>query len=56
MVLPELARRLVNPRLVADPPPYRPNPGLRGPRHLQITYDAVAPAAAPVRAESRSQW
>ena len=44
-MLPELARRLVNPRLVADPPPYRPNPGLRGPRHLQIAYDAIAPAA-----------
>ena len=40
----ELARRLVNPRLVADPPPYRPNPELRGPRHLFIEYDAVAPA------------
>ncbi len=40
----ELARRLVNPRLVADPPPYRPNPELRGPRHLLVEYDAVVPA------------
>jgi len=40
----ELARRLVNPRLVTDPPPYRPNPELRGPRQLLIEYDAVAPA------------
>jgi cytochrome P450 len=48
--LPQLARRLVNPRLVADPPPYRPNPVLRGPRHLQVTYDAVAPAAEHVHA------
>jgi cytochrome P450 len=55
VVLPELARRLINPRLVTDPPPYRPNPGLRGPRHLQVTFDAVAPAAAPVRAGARSQ-
>jgi cytochrome P450 len=44
VALPELARRLINPRLVADPPPYRPNPELRGPRHLIIEYDAVAPA------------
>jgi len=44
VALQELARRLVNPRLVADPPPYRPNPELRGPRHLLIEHDAVAPA------------
>jgi cytochrome P450 len=44
VALPQLARRLVNPRLVTDPPPYRPNPELRGPRHLLIEYDAVAPA------------
>jgi cytochrome P450 len=44
VALAELARRLVNPRLAADPPPYRPNPELRGPRHLRIEYDAVAPA------------
>jgi cytochrome P450 len=44
VALSELARRLINPRLVADPPPYRPNPELRGPRHLFIEYDAVAPA------------
>jgi cytochrome P450 len=45
VALPELARRLVNPRLVADPPPYRPNPVLRGPRHLLVEFDAVTPAA-----------
>jgi cytochrome P450 len=44
VALQELARRLINPRLVTDPPPYRPNPELRGPRHLFIEYDAVAPA------------
>jgi cytochrome P450 len=44
VALSELARRLVNPRLVADPPPYRPNPELRGPCHLLVQYDAVAPA------------
>jgi cytochrome P450 len=47
VALTELARRLVNPRLVTDPPPYRPNPELRGPRHLLIEYDAVAPARQP---------
>ncbi|MEV4580904.1 cytochrome P450 [Nonomuraea jabiensis] len=44
LALGELARRLVNPRLVADPPPYRPNPGLRGPRHLHVEFDGVLPA------------
>jgi cytochrome P450 len=36
-----LARRLRNPRLVADPPPYRPSPVLRGPRHLLLEVDGV---------------
>ena len=39
----ELARRLVNPRLVNDPPPYRPSPTLRGPRHLTVEFDRVLP-------------
>jgi cytochrome P450 len=34
-----LAQRLVNPRLVHDPPPYRPSPVLRGPLHLPVSYD-----------------
>jgi hypothetical protein len=29
---------------VEDPPPYRPNPVLRGPVHLPIEIDAVRPA------------
>ncbi|MGW2212523.1 cytochrome P450 [Streptomyces sp. NPDC001781] len=41
IALAELARRLENPRLVADPPPYRPNAVLRGPRHLPLTIDGV---------------
>jgi cytochrome P450 len=45
VALPQLARRLVSPRLVADPPPYRPNPVLRGPRHLLVEFDAIAPAS-----------
>jgi cytochrome P450 len=46
IVLPELVRRLENLRLVSDPPPYRPNPLLRGPRHLPVEFDSVAPAPA----------
>jgi cytochrome P450 len=38
------ARRLANPRLAADPPPYRPSPVLRGPIHLPVTYDRLLPA------------
>jgi cytochrome P450 len=40
MALAELAGRLDNPRLIEDPPPYRPSPVLRGPRHLRVAYDA----------------
>ncbi|MEU1514516.1 cytochrome P450 [Streptomyces sp. NPDC005811] len=39
--LAELARRLENPRLLEDPPPYRRNAVLRGPRHLRITCDGI---------------
>jgi cytochrome P450 len=38
-----MAGRLVNPRLAADPPPYRPSPVLRGPVHLPVTYDRLLP-------------
>jgi cytochrome P450 len=38
-----LATRLANPRLVADPPPYRPSPVLRGPVHLPVAYDGLLP-------------
>ncbi|ANP53550.1 cytochrome P450 [Streptomyces griseochromogenes] len=41
LALAELVRRLDNPRLVEDPPPYRPNAVLRGPRHLNITFDGL---------------
>ena len=41
IALTELARRLMNPRLVADPPPYRTNPFLRGPRNLLVEIDGV---------------
>ncbi len=41
VALAALARRLVNPRLVEDPPPYRPNAVLRGPSHLLIDFDQL---------------
>ena len=41
IALGELARRLENPRLVVDPPPYRENPVLRGPRHLLVDVDGI---------------
>ncbi|MEU2135102.1 cytochrome P450 [Streptomyces sp. NPDC018352] len=44
IALTELAHRLKNPRLVADPPPYRPSPSLRGPRHLLVEIEGVNPA------------
>ncbi|GAB3841636.1 cytochrome P450 [Dactylosporangium cerinum] len=44
VALAALAQRLVNPRLASDPPPYRPNPTLRGPSHLPIEFDAIRPA------------
>jgi cytochrome P450 len=41
IALTELARRLENPRLVQDPPPYRQSATLRGPRHLLVEIDGV---------------
>ncbi|MFD7409378.1 cytochrome P450 [Streptomyces sp. NPDC059866] len=43
LALSELARRLDNPRLLEDPPPYRQNAVLRGPRHLPIACDGIRP-------------
>jgi cytochrome P450 len=34
-------RRVENPRLVVDPPPYRPSQIFRGPRHLLIEVDGI---------------
>ena len=41
VALSELARRLENPRLLEDPPPYRQNSALRGPRRLPVEIDGV---------------
>jgi cytochrome P450 len=53
IALPELVRRLENLRLVSDPPPYRPNPLLRGPMHLPVQFGHVAPAPAVLGREQR---
>lgn len=37
------ARRLQNPRLIFDPPPYREDPILRSPQHLVVEIDRVVP-------------
>jgi cytochrome P450 len=47
LALAELARRLENPRLLEDPPPYRRNALLRGPRHLPVGFDGVRAAREP---------
>jgi cytochrome P450 len=48
IAFPELLRRLVQPRLVADPPPYRPSPLLRGPAHLLIDVEGVRAGGEPL--------
>ncbi|WP_373143292.1 cytochrome P450 [Mycobacterium marinum] len=42
IALTALVRRLEAPRLAEDPPPYRQNPLLRGPRHLLVTVDRIS--------------
>jgi cytochrome P450 len=48
IALTELVRRLEQPRLVVDPPPYRPSPVLRGPEHLLIEVDGVRESQEPL--------
>jgi cytochrome P450 len=48
IAFPDLLRRLVRPRLVVDPPPYRPSPFLRGPEHLLIEVDGVRSREKPL--------
>jgi cytochrome P450 len=38
----EFVRRVKNPRLVVDPPPYRHNQIFRGPRHVMVDIDGVS--------------
>ena len=44
----ELVRRLDQPCLVVDPPPYRPSPTLRGPEDLPIEVAAIRAAETPL--------
>jgi len=48
IALTELVRRLEQPRLVVDPPPYRPSPLLRGPEHLLIEVGGVRESQKPL--------
>lgn len=41
IALKALASRLIHPRLVIDPPPYRQSAVLRGPRHLLVDIDGI---------------
>jgi len=41
VALSTLARRLVNPRLVAGPPSYREDASLRSPEHLLVAFDRL---------------
>ncbi|SFU97595.1 Cytochrome P450 [Methylobacterium sp. UNCCL125] len=54
-----LSRRLVAPRLLKDPPPYRPGAALRGPEQLAIGIPPTWPdppvPAPPDRAERNSR-
>jgi cytochrome P450 len=48
IAFPELLGRLVQPRLVVDPPPYRPSPVLRGPEHLLLEVEEVRASGKPL--------
>src|SRR5258708_4676993 len=48
IALTELVGGLEQPRLVVDPPPYRPSPSLRGPEHLLIEVDGVRASGEPL--------
>jgi cytochrome P450 len=41
LALETFIRRVENPRLVVDPPPYRHSNVFRGPRHLLVDYDRI---------------
>src|ERR1700682_1156109 len=41
LALENFLRRVHNPRLVVDPPPYRVNQVFRGPLHLEIEFDRI---------------
>ncbi|GCE14903.1 cytochrome P450 [Tengunoibacter tsumagoiensis] len=42
IALGEISRRLIKPELAIDPPPYRDNAALRGPRHLLVNFQGLS--------------
>ena len=42
IALTAIVRALENPKLLVDPPPYRPSPVLRGPIHLPVSIDGIS--------------
>jgi len=42
LALTAIARALENPKLLVDPPPYRPSAVLRGPIHLPVSIDGIS--------------
>ena len=51
IALTAIARALENPKLLVDPPPYRPSPVLRGPIHLPVSIDGIS-VLTPARRRS----
>ena len=54
LALENFLRRVENPRLVVDPPPYRQNQIFRGPLHLEVEFDRITDEAPPSRPSSSS--
>ncbi|MGW5698216.1 cytochrome P450, partial [Streptomyces asiaticus] len=53
IALTELVRRLEEPRLLEDPPTYRRNAVLRGPRHLPLAFEGLRPSGSPNGSRNR---
>jgi cytochrome P450 len=49
----ELLRRLEQPHLVVDPPPYRPSPLLRGPEHVLIKVTEIRSSEKPLAEQAQ---
>ncbi len=47
-------RRVENPRLVVDPPPYRQNQVFRGPLHLEVDFDRITRLSRTIMKHSSS--
>ena len=49
-------RRVENPRLVVDPPPYRVNQVFRGPLHLEVEFDRINGLRCEIKAFQFVEW